>query len=284
MSVQAMSWAMQMPKSTLSDASARHVLLCLANYAGQDGRGAFPSAEQLAEDTGLSERTVRYKLDLLEEMGLITRGNQAIAAAYIGRKDRITNVYDLQLKRGAVAAPGEGTGCSSQQHGVQTTIERGAAVAPNTSGNQEQNQEQGREGAASASGEAGSNDSKAEPAKPTSRPKSQAKGISLAEMQAMAETAGIEIPGQVAADFRDHRIGRKSPLNNSIWAEQLVELAKCRANGIPAGKALVEAMCAGWTGLKCEWLMNRLKRNQGAGAGPNFDDTSWADNLNEEGL
>ncbi|NEM13136.1 MAG: HTH domain-containing protein, partial [Xanthomonas perforans] len=104
-----MSWAMQMPKSTLGDASARHVLLCLANYAGQDGRGAFPSAEQLAEDTGLSERTVRYKLDLLEEMGLITRGNQAIAAAYIGRKDRITNVYDLQLKRGAVAAPGTGT-------------------------------------------------------------------------------------------------------------------------------------------------------------------------------
>ncbi|NEK70303.1 MAG: helix-turn-helix domain-containing protein [Xanthomonas perforans] len=279
-----MSWAMQMPKSTLGDASARHVLLCLANYAGQDGRGAFPSAEQLAEDTGLSERTVRYKLDLLEEMGLITRGNQAIAAAYIGRKDRITNVYDLQLKRGAVAAPGEGAGCSSQQYGVQTTTERGAAVAPNTSLNQEQNQEQGREGAASATGEAGSNDSKAEPAKPTSRPKSQAKGISLAEMQAMAETAGIEIPDQVAADFRDHRIGRKAPLNNSIWADQLAELAKCRVNGIPAKQALVEAMSAGWTGLKCEWVVNRIKRNQGAGAGPNFEDTSWASNLNEDSV
>lgn len=279
-----MSWAMQMPKSTLGDASARHVLLCLANYAGQDGRGAFPSAEQLAEDTGLSERTVRYKLDLLEEMGLITRGNQAIAAAYIGRKDRITNVYDLQLKRGAVAAPGEGTGCSSQQNGVQTMTERGAAVAPNTSLNQEQNREQGREGAASASGEAGSNDPKTKPAKPTSRPKSLAKGISLAEMQAMAETVGIEIPEQVAADFRDHRIGRKSPLNNSIWADQLAELAKCRVNGVPAKQALVEAMSAGWTGLKCEWVLNRLKRNQAAGAGPNDTDTSWADNLNEEGL
>lgn len=275
-----MSWAMLMPKSTLGDASARHVLLCLANYAGQDGRGAFPSAEQLAEDTGLSERTVRYKLDLLEEMGLITRGNQAIAAAYIGRKDRITNVYDLQLKRGAVAAPGEGTGCSSQQNGVQTTTERGAAAAPNTSGNQEQNQEQGREGAASASGEAGS----ADPKPSTGKPKARVKGLSLADMLAMAATAEIELPERVAEDFQQHRINCGAPLNSSIWADQLVELAKCQVNGIPAAKAVVETMSAGWRGLKCEWLVNRLKRNQGAGAGPDFDDTSWAKDLNEGGL
>ncbi|WP_288463261.1 helix-turn-helix domain-containing protein [uncultured Pseudomonas sp.] len=273
-----MSWAMQMPKSTLGDASARHVLLCLANYAGQDGRGAFPSAEQLAEDTGLSERTVRYKLDLLEEMGLITRGNQAIAAAYIGRKDRITNVYDLQLKRGAVAAPGEGTGCSSQQHGVQSTTERGAAVAPNTSGNQEQNQEQGREGAASASGEAGSNDPETAPDQPQSR----AKGFSLANMQAMTDTAGIAIAADVAQDYLAHRRGIKAPLNATIWKTTLIELAKLDPHGITADQALAEAMAAGWRGLKSEWLVNRLKRQQGPGAGPNDDDTSWANNLNED--
>ncbi|WP_437123630.1 helix-turn-helix domain-containing protein [Pseudomonas oryzihabitans] len=278
MSVQAMSWAMQMPKSTLGDASARHVLLCLANYAGQDGRGAFPSAEQLAEDTGLSERTVRYKLDLLEEMGLITRGNQAIAAAYIGRKDRITNVYDLQLKRGAVAAPGEGTGCSSQQNGVQTTTERGAAVAPNTSLNQEQNQEQGREGAASASGEAGSNDPETAP----DQPRSRAKGFSLADMQALTDTAGIAIAADVAQDYLAHRRGIKAPLNATIWKTTLIELAKLAPHGINADQALAEAMAAGWRGLKSEWLVNRLKRQQGPGAGPNDDDTSWANNLNED--
>ncbi|WP_256594386.1 helix-turn-helix domain-containing protein [Pseudomonas sp. RIT411] len=278
MSVQAMSWAMQMPKSTLGDASARHVLLCLANYAGQDGRGAFPSAEQLAEDTGLSERTVRYKLDLLEEMGLITRGNQAIAAAYIGRKDRITNVYDLQLKRGAVAAPGEGTGCSSQQNGVQTTTERGAAVAPNTSLNQEQNQEQGREGAASASGEAGSNDPETAP----DQPRSRAKGFSLTDMHALTETAGIAIATDVAQDYLAHRRGIKAPLNATIWKTTLIELAKLAPHGITADQALAEAMAAGWRGLKSEWLVNRLKRQQGPGAGPNDDDTSWANNLNED--
>jgi len=277
MSVQAMSWAMQMPKSTLGDASARHVLLCLANYAGQDGRGAFPSAEQLAEDTGLSERTVRYKLDLLQEMGLITRGNQAIAAAYIGRKDRITNVYDLQLKRGAVAAPGEGTGCSSQQHGVQMTTERGAAVAPNTSLNQEQNQEQGREGAASASGEAGSNDPETIP----DQPRSRAKGF-LADMQALTDTAGIFIAADVAQDYLAHRRGIKAPLNATIWKTTLIELAKLAPHGITADQALAEAMAAGWRGLKSVWLVNRLKRQQGPGAGPNDDDTSWANNLDED--
>lgn len=275
-----MSWAMQMPKSTLGDASARHVLLCLANYAGQDGRGAFPSAEQLAEDTGLSERTIRYKLDLLEEMGLITRGNQAIAAAYIGRKDRITNVYDLQLKRGAAAAPGEGTGCSSQQHGVQTTTARGAAAAPNTSGNQEQNQEQGREGAASTSGEAGSNDPETAP----DQPRSRTKGYSVADMQALADTAGIAIAPDVAQDYLAHRRGIKAPLNATIWKTTLVELAKLAAHGITADQALAEAMAAGWRGLKSEWLVNRLKRQQGPGAGPNDDDTSWANNLNEDSV
>ena len=60
-----MSWALS--QRDLKDSSARHVLLCLANYAGTDGRGAFPSAHTLSADTGLSERTVRYKLDDLEK-------------------------------------------------------------------------------------------------------------------------------------------------------------------------------------------------------------------------
>ncbi|MCP5916342.1 helix-turn-helix domain-containing protein, partial [Klebsiella pneumoniae] len=74
MSVQAMSWALSLPIQSLKDSSARHVLLCLANYAGSNGAGAFPSAKTLTDDTGLSERTVRIKLDLLEECGLIVRG------------------------------------------------------------------------------------------------------------------------------------------------------------------------------------------------------------------
>lgn len=62
------------------------------------------AAGTLSEDTGLSERTARLKLDELEKGGWITEGNQAIAAADIDRRDRHPVVYDLQLKRGASTA------------------------------------------------------------------------------------------------------------------------------------------------------------------------------------
>jgi hypothetical protein len=138
-----MSWALSLSVQTLKDSSARHVLLCLANYASSNGVGAFPSAKTLTDDTGLSERTVRIKLDLLEECGLIVRGNQALAAVYIDRHDRRPVVYDLMIKRGAVAAPREDvTGCSLGQDGVQPTTERGAATAPNTSLNHQLTEEQ----------------------------------------------------------------------------------------------------------------------------------------------
>ncbi|WEJ23638.1 DnaT-like ssDNA-binding domain-containing protein [Pseudomonas sp. SD17-1] len=143
-----MTWALAIPKASLDNPAARHVLLCLANYAGSDGRGAFPSAGTLSEDTGLSERTVRLKLDELEKGGFIVEGNQAIAAAYIDRRDRRPVVYDLQLKRGANTAPrkergaADRTGCSSQQNGVQENAERGAAAAPNPSLNHQLTEEQ----------------------------------------------------------------------------------------------------------------------------------------------
>jgi hypothetical protein len=146
-----MSWALSLPIQSLKDSSARHVLLCLANYAGSNGAGAFPSASTLAQDTGLSERTVRYKLDDLEKSGMIQKGNQAIAAVHIDRHDRRPVVYDLQLLRGANPAPrtkrgaDDATGCNSQQNGVQPGTERGAAAAPNTSINHQGTEEQQRE-------------------------------------------------------------------------------------------------------------------------------------------
>src|SRR3990167_5069977 len=147
-SVQAMSWALSLPVQTLKDSSARHVLLCLANYAGSNGTGAFPSASTLAQDTGLSERTVRYKLDDLEQSGLIKKGNQAIAAVHIERHDRRPVVYDLQILRGANPAPrtkrgaDDATGCNAQQNGVQPGTERGAAAAPNPPLNHQGTEEQ----------------------------------------------------------------------------------------------------------------------------------------------
>lgn len=140
MSVQAMTWALE--QRLVTSPTARHVLLCLANYADKDGHAAFPSALSLSEDTGLSIRTIRTALEALREAGAIALGNQAIAAAYIDRHDRRPVVYDLAMKRGAAAASGgergaadNTAGCSSRTNGVQLTTERGAGAAPNPSFN-----------------------------------------------------------------------------------------------------------------------------------------------------
>lgn len=152
-----MTWALD--QQLVTDSSARHVLLCLANYADKAGRNAFPSTQSLAEDTGLSERTVRYKLDVLLDAGAIRPGNQAIARAHIERRDRTPVCYDLVMTRGAVSAPrndepGQGgagcnictslecTGCNPQQNGVQSVQERGAESAPKPSLNHHRTEEQ----------------------------------------------------------------------------------------------------------------------------------------------
>lgn len=144
MSIQAMVWAMD--QEVVENATARHVLLVLANYADVHGKAAFPSADTLVRQTGLSERAVRNKLVEMEEMGVIVRGNQAIVQAYIDRGDRRPVCYDLAMpqeeKRGASGAPrkergarGSVTGCTSFQNGVHVVPERGAGGAPNTSFN-----------------------------------------------------------------------------------------------------------------------------------------------------
>lgn len=131
MSVQAIAWALS--QQIVRQPAARHVLLCLANYAGEDGRNAFPSVARLVAETGLSERAVRSNLRELEDMGVLKRGNQAIAAAYIDRADRRPVVYDIVMERGAGDAAREGTGCTEEANGVQQKQERGAAAAPDPS-------------------------------------------------------------------------------------------------------------------------------------------------------
>ena len=139
MSIQAVAWVL---KQKIGDATAKHVLMCLANYAGEDGENAFPSVKRLEADTELSERTIREKLSWLVDKGFIKFGDQSIAAAYAKRKDRITVCYDFVL-RGAPTAPREPTGCISPQNGVHVAPPRGAPAAPNPSYNHQGSGENG---------------------------------------------------------------------------------------------------------------------------------------------
>ena len=88
MSVQAISWAIE---TAAPSATAKLVLICLANYAGKDGE-AHPGQQRLAQDTGLSDRSVRTACKALEEAGLIVREHRQ-------RSDgsRTSDRYFLQL-------------------------------------------------------------------------------------------------------------------------------------------------------------------------------------------
>jgi hypothetical protein len=62
-SVEAISWALNLApvpadRGGQPSSACKFVLVGLANHAGPDGTGAFPSAATLIRYTGLSERTV----------------------------------------------------------------------------------------------------------------------------------------------------------------------------------------------------------------------------------
>ena len=73
------------------------MLVGLANHAGSDGTGAFPSAATLVRCAGLSERTVRTCLDRLAAAGIIAPRDPGIVAARIKRADRRPQGWDLNL-------------------------------------------------------------------------------------------------------------------------------------------------------------------------------------------
>ena len=62
----ALSWAF---RCHVGNASAKAVLVYLADRASDDGTAAFPKIETIVNVTELSERTVRSSLKLLQERG-----------------------------------------------------------------------------------------------------------------------------------------------------------------------------------------------------------------------
>lgn len=151
MSVQAISWALE--QQIVTDASARHVLVALANHADNTGRDAYPSVNLLCRYTGLKRRTVLDKLKLLQDVGVVARGDQRIAEAKIKRADRRPVVYDIRIDlgvdkflvtdekesghRGADPAPRrksrDADAAPRFDDGVQMPAERGADSAPKPS-------------------------------------------------------------------------------------------------------------------------------------------------------
>lgn len=148
MSWQATSWATS--QRVTATATEQLVLVILANYAGEDGRNAFPSVARLSRETRLSERAVQKTLRRLEEMTLIRQGNQKIAEAHIDRPDKRPTVYDLNLSLVEIAPESTGDGVNvvhpadergepDDASGVNLTTERGERGAPDPSLNHQEN-------------------------------------------------------------------------------------------------------------------------------------------------
>ena len=254
-----MSWALSLPTESLKDSSARHVLLCLANYAGSNGAGAFPSALTLAQDTGLSERTVRYKLDDLEKVGLIQKGNQAIAAVHMDRHDRRPVVYELQLSRGANPAPrakrgaDDATGCNSQQNGVQPGTKRGAESAPNPSLNHQVTEEQLQRDLADEISR--QDQAVAECIPSTARFAMFALWVpdakSLSDQIAIAGLPAGCVPDEAVRKFKGFHCAKPNTLDSN----------------------------AGWCYRLVQWVKRERVQAAGRGQEPDFNDTSWGDDL-----
>ncbi len=102
MSVEAISWALNLAPVPRDGGGKRNsackaVLVGLANHAGPDGTGAFPSVRTLVRYTDLSERTVRTALDRLAAEGIIRPCDPAVIAAKIKRPDQRPQGWDLAM-------------------------------------------------------------------------------------------------------------------------------------------------------------------------------------------
>lgn len=218
MSIQAMVWAIE--QRIVTEPTARHVLLCLANYAGADGGAAFPSVQRLVEDTGLSERTVRNKIQTLLDAGAIFPGNPAIVAAYIDRADRRPMVFNLRLsarERGAGAAPRDERGAAGSVNGVQLVPSRGAGAAPKPSVNRQENRTATRDTA-----------------------------------RALLAEHGVD--GQLADDFLRVREKKRAPL--TVTAMDGIAREAVRA-GLTVKQAVTISTENSWQGFKAEWVEKR---------------------------
>jgi hypothetical protein len=153
MSIEAITWALNTaPIPTGRNASTlAFVLVGLANHTDPDGHNAFPAVATLVRYTRLSERSVHYALRDLDDLGLITPSDPDIIAAYIKRADRRPKGWDLPIHSSVhkvVHSSGGGVhslhpvgadGVQTRPHGVQTTTQRGARLAPEPSLNHPQN-------------------------------------------------------------------------------------------------------------------------------------------------
>ena len=122
----AWSWRHAILKSDLSP-TTRHVLLTLSCYMNDLGGGCYPTQEDLAKASGLSDRAVRKHLELAESLGWLKRNEHG----FRGQRWRNTEYWALwpdlldvekgEEPRSAPSAERSGTTFRKVRNDVPTT-------------------------------------------------------------------------------------------------------------------------------------------------------------------
>ena len=97
------------------------LLMMVADWTGDDGKGFAKSAKTIASQLHMSERTVHNKLRSLREKGFLRYGNQHIVDDIA--PNRRPKVYDMHLpkqrgERNALQKTGMNRGCSWHESGM----------------------------------------------------------------------------------------------------------------------------------------------------------------------
>lgn len=93
MSLDPILWGLK--DAPVRDVEERAVLTIMAEAADEDGCNSYLSQATIAKRSMLADRTVRRRLEAMEERGLIARGDQEAAARFPA--DRRPVVWDLQI-------------------------------------------------------------------------------------------------------------------------------------------------------------------------------------------
>ncbi|MGQ4531823.1 helix-turn-helix domain-containing protein [Dermabacteraceae bacterium P13138] len=139
MSLDAVLWALR--DSDPPDAIAHVILIGIANHANPDGTAAYPTATTLAKYAHCSKRTVLTKMRLLEDMGLIRRGDQRLVAhlragyrpivwdvamrakeVAAGQESEVKNIHPADSEVKESATRGEGAGISEVKLSSPRTV------------------------------------------------------------------------------------------------------------------------------------------------------------------
>ncbi|TCT93310.1 helix-turn-helix domain-containing protein [Pseudomonas sp. LP_4_YM] len=229
-------------KTKVGNPLRKLVLIKLADNANDMGE-CWPSYQHIADQCEIGRSTVKVHVRELEKSGLLRREFR--------RKGELnqSNVFHLALEGGAVPALCGGAGDNPPRAGHNPG--GGAGAAPRTSHSFEPVTEPVEQTVASA-------------------PSAKKKARKFDPMTCKP----ANVSEQIWADWCQHRKEIRKPLTATTCAKQ----AKTLAGHHSPDAVINQSISNGWTGLFPEKVLPGAQQGQRRN-GPDFNDTTWADDL-----